>query len=378
MKKIKIAYDYQIFLRQRMGGISRVFYEVNSRLEKVSGYSLQYPVRFSENYYFRNVLPISHLPLKGKGINYGLRLYNKILFILFLKKHRDCDIVHATYYSSYFFHFLPEKTKYILTVHDCIQELYSRKSIGNIRMCHLKRKAVHRADAIIVPSENTKRDVMRLFCIDENKIHIIHWGTEKPLIYRGEISLILPNKYVLYVGGRNGYKNFNRFVLAVKGICGSFKDIKAVCIGGGGFTKTEIKEIRKLGIYDNILQMEANDSELAYAYQNAICFVYPSLYEGFGIPILESYENCCPVVLSNASCFPEVAGDAALYFEPYDVDGMRNCIIQLIENADLREKMIVKGTERLKYFSWDNTAKEIAGLYLRMTTHNQMGCCDEQ
>lgn len=368
MKKIEIAYDYQIFIRQHMGGISRVFYEVNSRIEGRPDILLKYPVKHSQNYYFRDRIHSSELSSKSRMMNYGVRLYNKVLFILFLIANRNCDIVHATYYSSYFYYFLSPKTKYVLTVHDCTQELYSKNSVGNARMCYLKKKAIYRANAIIVPSENTKKDIIKLYHIDETKIHVINWGMDQVLIDMKKIDIKLPGKYILYVGARNDYKNFKNFILAAEGICRDYKEIRIVCLGGGVFSKTEEKEMKQLGVYDYFLQVSANDDELMYAYKNAICFVYPSYYEGFGIPIIEAYENECPVALSNASCFPEVAGDAALYFDPHDAIDMKETIIKLIKDENLRKCLVKKGKERLKQFSWNTTAEAVAKLYFNMAT----------
>ena len=99
------------------------------------------------------------------------------------------------------------------------------------------------------------------------------------------------------------------------------------------------------------------------AYRNALCFVYPSFYEGFGIPILEAFANECPVALSNASCFPEIGGNAASYFEPDDVRSMRECIWDLIRDQDLRKDLIEKGKNRAKLFSWEKAAEKTAEIY---------------
>lgn len=363
MEKIELAYDYQIFMRQKMGGISRVFYEVNKRLEVKDEFLLRYPVKFSKNYYFRERIHSSSIFPKSLLVNYSLRIYNKIIFVVFLLLHRECNIVHPTYYSSYFYHFMSSKTKYVLTVHDCIHELYLKKSIGNMRICYLKKKAIKRADAIIVPSENTKKDVLSIYNVDEKKIHVVNWGTTTVVLDNEYIRTDLPDRYILYVGARNDYKNFKNFILAVKEVCNIFDEMKIVCIGGGNFTKSEKEYMKLQKLSTKFMQIDMDDRGLMYAYRKAICFVYPSYYEGFGIPILEAFENKCPVVLSNSSCFPEVGGDAALYFNPNNVCEIRDCILKLVKDADLRDSMIKKGENRLKQFSWESAVEKVIGVY---------------
>ena len=106
-----------------------------------------------------------------------------------------------------------------------------------------------------------------------------------------------------------------------------------------------------------------DDNTLALLYRKAEMFVYPSLYEGFGIPILEAFSNQCPVVLSKASCFPEVAGDAAEYFEATNVGALIQSITKILDNKSYRDELVAKGNERLKLFTWDNTAKETVKTY---------------
>lgn len=362
-KKIKVAFDYQIFIRQCFGGISKSLFETCSRLEKNSNFELEYPVLFSQNYYFREKVKTLSITKKSKLITYLLRLINKIYFIVYLIRNKDCNIVHATYYSSYFYHWLPTKTKYVLTVHDCTQELCSQDNIGNKRMRILKKKAIYRADAIIVPSENTKSDVLKLYNVNKEKIHIVNWGVGENKNDINNIKEKLPKRYILFVGMRNDYKNFNVLLVAMQNVCLNDESIKIVCVGGGKFTKNEIKAIENMHLENNIMQYRLNDTELEYVYQNARCFVYPSYYEGFGIPILEAFANNCPVILSKASCFPEIGGEAALYFQPDKSEQLEEIIIKVVNDEILRKELIIKGRERVKLFTWEKTVKNITEVY---------------
>lgn len=120
-----------------------------------------------------------------------------------------------------------------------------------------------------------------------------------------------------------------------------------------------------MGIFEYTIHIKASDHALSELYSRALLFVYPSLYEGFGIPILEAYACHCPVALSNTSCFPEIAGEAAIYFDPYSVSSMFEAITKIIYNEDIRSQLIRLGDERLKRYSWEKAAKKTEEAYLK-------------
>lgn len=366
-KLIKVAFDYQIFIRQRFGGISRVFSEVNARLEQ-NNVQVTYPVIFSQNYYFENLIHTSKIAAKSKILNYVLRIINKVYFIVYIIRNQNCNIIHATYYSSYFYHFMSHKIKYVLTVHDCTQELCSRNTLGNRRMRYLKKKAINRADAIIVPSENTKKDVISLYKIQQEKIHVVYWGCTRKQINMNNVHIKLPNKYIVYVGARNDYKNYDNFVIAMEKVCMKTPELKVVCVGAG-FSKEERNSLEEHRLAEKFIQIKANDDELGYIYENAICFVYPSKYEGFGIPILEAFSRGCPVLLSNTSCFPEIGGDSAVYFNPYDTNEMAKCIYEILKDEKRREQLRQLGLQRAKEFTWEKTAMDVYQIYESLLEH---------
>ena len=136
-----------------------------------------------------------------------------------------------------------------------------------------------------------------------------------------------------------------------------------VCAGGGTFTSLERKEIERLRLTDKIIQMDTDDTVLAYLYTRAQAFVFPSLYEGFGIPILEAFACGCPVLLSKRSCLPEVGGDAARYFDPASVSNLVEILTEVLEDSSLANDMRTDGLNRLKLFSWDNTALKTIETY---------------
>ena len=183
-------------------------------------------------------------------------------------------------------------------------------------------------------------------------------------VARDESKNPLGRRYVLFVGYRGWYKNFLRFVRAMRPILEKDNDLCVLCVGGGAFTAEELVEIG--GMSSRYFQRALDDDSLAQAYANAECFVFPSEYEGFGIPLLEAFACSCPVLSSNISSLPEVAGDAAEYFSPFSVSEMSAKILRVMEDDLLREKLRLAGRERLKFFDWDKTARETLECYRRV------------
>ena len=173
------------------------------------------------------------------------------------------------------------------------------------------------------------------------------------------------DRYVLYVGERKGYKNFLPWLSAIRSIFNLDPNLKIVCTGSP-FTASEQKLFAKWNISDRLVHVAANDAQMASLYRHALCFVFPSHYEGFGIPILEAFANNCPVCLSDASCFPEVAGDAAMYFAPHDAQSMYDTLREVITNATLRDELRQRGAERIKEFSLKKMVQQTCDVYRKV------------
>ena len=224
-----------------------------------------------------------------------------------------------------------------------------------------KKKYLGITSAIIAVSENTKKDIIELLNIPEEKIHVIpHGGPKKESI---EGTPLMDEPYFLYVGTRNYYKNYAQTIKDFSMFAHNHKDINLVCTGPD-FTKKELAEIDQLGMTGRIVHRRVNDEGLKNLYANAVAFIFPSLYEGFGLPILESFAYGCPVLLNNKSCFPEIAKDAAIYFDsqPGSSDLIER--LEVVYNNDkLRNEMRTKGYNRLTCYSWDKSAQQLASLY---------------
>lgn len=223
-----------------------------------------------------------------------------------------------------------------------------------------QKKSMENADAIISISNHTKKEMVRLWDISPDKIFVIHHGVNR--MGNFFYDRILPYPYILYVGTRFGFKNFNSVLRTSKNLFVKYKDLKLVCTGTA-FQKNELKLINELGIRDRVVHVSASEKQLYSLYHFAELFVFPSFSEGFGMPLLEAMANKCPVACSNTSCFPEIAGDAALYFSPENLDEMYDVLDVYLNNPSVRELYIEKGMKRIKDFSWEKSVEAHLNVY---------------
>jgi glycosyltransferase involved in cell wall biosynthesis len=173
----------------------------------------------------------------------------------------------------------------------------------------------------------------------------------------------LPLKYIVYVGNRGRYKNFIWFLRSIADYLKA-NDLNLVCAGGGNFTEYEVDLLHEISLQNKVFFVDFNtDDELKVIYQNAAAMVFPSLLEGFGIPILEAFSCKCPVILINTACFREVAGSAALYFEPNDSDALIEHLESIQNDHALSARLKEDGLKRLELFSWEKTINEHIKVY---------------
>lgn len=355
---MKIFYDYQILFSQRRGGISRYFFELYSRIsEKYSDACISISAPFSKNEYFSDTIPIR----ENSTIKAGT--FNELANAINLLFHKY-DIIHPTdYCPNYLFRFpfLKKKSKLIITVHDMTHEILIKDEVDFINK---KKKMIKMADGIITVSENTKKDLLRIYPFAKEKpIKVIYHGNS---LNKADniVPVEIPDRYILYVGHRLGYKNFNCFVDALSMM---IEKIAVICVGGGDFTPQEQELFNKKEIRKYMLQKSLTDGELLYVYRNAELLVFPSLYEGFGMPILEAFGSECPIILSDRSCFEEIAGNAALYFNGEDPNELLQKIETLLNDKALREKLVNLGKKRVKDFSWEKATLETYHFYQQIS-----------
>lgn len=360
MNNIPILYDHQIFQTQIFGGISRYFCEIMERIDMDFDISIHY----NKNYYLKQTklgksridIPpciFKHFDTKLKNAN--LNFTNKSLV------NTPSYLLHPTYYNPYFLERIGHNP-FVVTVHDMIHEKFASQFNFVDYAAESKKIILDRASRIIAISENTKKDIIDILHVNPDKIDIIYHGVST---YSGdERPIKLPNNYILYVGERGGYKNFDRLLSAFIQLTKDDSNLILICTGRH-FRKREITMFKELGIQNKLINISASDAELCYLYKHAKLFVFPSLYEGFGIPILEAYAYQCPIVLSNTSCFPEIAGVAGEFFNPYSIQDIVKAMRKVLYDESRRAELVNLGNERLKQYSWKKATKLTEMTYLK-------------
>jgi glycosyltransferase involved in cell wall biosynthesis len=365
---IKIIYDHQIFAIQEYGGISRYYHEIASRIADMPDFELQilcplyvneYFEEYSSNQDIRKGWKIKNIPK-----TYILKqLINQAVSNLSIDKN-GTDIIHETLHTSKRF-IGSKKNKRVVTIYDTIDEKFAASRDPNGRLAREKAIAVARADRIICVSESTRKDAIELLNIDESKISTIYVAAT-PNITLGKDDLKIPQidrPYLLYVGIRGDYKNFDRLLEAYHTSQKLNRDFQLICFGGGAFSSAERTKIASFQLADKVIQISGDDNKLAYLYRRATAFIYPSLYEGFGMPPLEAMAFDCPVICSNISSIPEVVGDAGEYFDPYNVDSIIDAIEKVVYSDNRSHHLKQLGQSRSKVFSWDLCAQQTSEVY---------------
>ena len=362
---MKIAYNNSIFFTQKYGGISRYFCSIINEFIKSKKHVRVFSPIFKNNYLldlpkkFRKGLYLSRYPIPTHFKNFvDYICYTQI-------NNSNYDIVHDTYYSKNILNY--KNKKKVITVYDLIHEkfykLYKNKNLD------LKEKIIKNSDAIICISENTKKDLLKYYKIDERKTFVSYLGYDHILNnfpFQNFDLLKIPSNFILFVGSRLKYKNFELFL---KSYCNSKnvkKDFDIICFGGGNFSKTETKKFDELKIRGKIFYFEGRDSFLSYLYKKAKLFIFPSQYEGFGIPLIEAMSIGCPVLASNIDVFNEICKDGVNYFKNNDSNDLSEKLEYLLysDNKLLSKKDIALSIS--KEYSWKKSSEETYKIYSKL------------
>jgi len=270
---------------------------------------------------------------------------------------------------------LPSRGKKIVTVYDLCFLEYPHLSDDESRRVFTSKieQSLHRADRIITISHFSRKQILERFSVDKNKIHVTHLGIDLNFwreVDQEETDLIrtkynLPSSYLLFVGAQEPRKNIVNLIEALKIVQSKYRSIPLVLAGREGKDSANVlARIKKHDLKQWVYMTGyLNDFELRNIYRLATAFVFPSLCEGFGLPLLEAMASGIPLLTSHAAALPEVCQDAALFFDPMQPESMAEMIIRVLKNADLREDLIKKGDKRVLDFSWESTAEQTLSIY---------------
>jgi glycosyltransferase involved in cell wall biosynthesis len=263
----------------------------------------------------------------------------------------------------------------VITIYDLVLEKFPETMYWKnwLSLKTLMRVSARKALKIIAISENTKKDIMDCFGIEDEKIRVIYLGVDRqfsPQPDPNEADVLskynLPSGYILNVGTLEPRKNLLRLINAYKMVASTREPVpKLVIVGWQGWRNEDLgKLVRESGLADQVVLVGyVPDDDLPTLYRNATVFVYPSLYEGFGLPPLEAMACGTPVITSNVSSIPEVVGDAGILIDPYNTTEIARAIASVLNNEELRESLRTSGLVRSRLFNWDKTARETLKLY---------------
>lgn len=285
------------------------------------------------------------------------------------------DIFHGTD------HLLPplENSRAVFTIHDLIFRFFPEYHLPLNRwfLDLMLPKFMQRADAIIAVSENTKRDVVRLMNIPAEKIFVIYEGVNpsfRPIenreaLERARAAYNLPARFILFFSTIEPRKNLVTLLDAYAGLLKQNSDISPLVVMGrkGWLYQATLQHIHDLGLTERVILTDwVRGEDVAAVINLATVFVFPSLYEGFGLTPLEAMACGTPVISSNASSLPEVIGDAGILIEPRDAHGFAQAITRVLNDDALRQELRARGLKQARQFTWERAARETLALYERV------------
>jgi glycosyltransferase involved in cell wall biosynthesis len=360
-----VAFDHRIFVHQKHGGISRYFARLAEHLPK---FSIE-PKIISPLYQTEYLEYLPKQMIWGRRFTASPKVLRSAV-VIGEALHRPlaslfgADVVHESYH--HFRRVAPSRAKIVTTVYDLIWErspVLERDQYAIPFARRNLRDQVHRADKIICISESTRRDLIDFHPEVADKTEVILFGFD-PMPPAESAPPPHPKPYLLYVGMRwRGYKNFLGLVSAYAASERLRAEFDLVCVGGGPLNPEELSLIKSAGVEGKVFQRNADDQALQNYYRHAHLFVYPSLYEGFGMPLLEAMAANCPVVCMKISSMPEVCADAAEYAFPDQPESLQAAIERVAFSSDRAEALRAAGTERLKLFSWTECARQTSEIY---------------
>lgn len=367
---MRIGYDHQVFVQQRYGGVSRYYAMLAKELaalgHKVRIYAPFYQNRYPEELGAQHLVSgrrLQRLPKNGKHLLWVLgELINR------MKNYPTCDLLHETGYG--YFSGGRKSLPRVTTVYDMIHEMFEFKLPFYERQGPLMRRAVNRADKVICISKQTKADLVDRYQVDPSKCEVTYLGADHmprtgsgDAWQRYEQSGGPSAPYLVYVGTRSGpYKNFRLIEKVFELSGGALSAYALVLFGGEPLSPDEAIQLRSCGVRE-VFQITGNDDLLAAVFNRASALIYPSLYEGFGLPPVEAMRAGCPVIASNTGSIPEILRDAAVYVDPLDSVSSCQIVLEALK-TDLRSGGWNERRERISSeYTWRKCAHQTLDIY---------------
>jgi len=363
---MNILYDGIIYSLQPQGGITRYANEIIKGVAQSEDVSvLMHRSRYNESP-VNGVDCTPSLPLHGKVLKYLAMPCDAYLTNKYIASQKYAKgVFHSTYYTHYKALQIPQ----VITVHDMIHERFDHFNTITGRMFTKKKKdVIQKADHIICISEQTKQDLQELYGIPERNMTVIYHGVSTMFFEsvtehdRDEFRHVhdVQNPFLLFVGTRGAYKNFDNFITAYA--AWNNADVHVVVAGGGELTKAEQKLVETLNIKNRVHVLgNVPDSQLRTAYAEAHALVFPTAYEGFGLPLLESFATGTPVIANDIPVFREIAGDLPLYIDAENQTSMISAFMSVAEKAYAYDAE--KLQQHAAQFTWEKTVQQTIEAY---------------
>lgn len=329
----------------------------------------------------KKIILYSAYPLSIKEITNKILPSKRFWTLLKLSKEMKKDPPDVLFVPSHVLPLnLPKKS--VITIHDTAFK-YLRESYSFLQYHYLDwstKFAVKNAAKIIVPSEATKEDLIKFYKCPKDKITVVYHGFEPTELTQEKIDKTMKKSeifkyfeidknspYILFVGRLESKKNLVRLVEAFNEFLKTHTDYRLILAGKRGVGFEEIlNTVKSLKLFEKVIMPGyVTEEEKAALYKYCKVFAFPSLYEGFGLPILEAFHFNKPVLTSHVSCLPEISGDAAYYADPYDMESIYFGLEKLTNDQNYSKKLVILGKERLKLFKWKEAAKKTLDVILK-------------
>ena len=337
-----------------------------------------------------NEFSISHKNIKKIKIRMHWYSWQEQIFFPWFIWREKLDLIHYPHFNVPVF----TPCRFVVTIHDLILTHFptTRATTHSPLVYYFKnlayrfviKQAIKRSQKVITVSNFTKNDILEQFKIPEEKIVVTYEGVAN--LHKGNddsfsvklnyqennlVENVLKNDFLLYVGNAYPHKNLEFLLRVFKNIREIKPNLRLVLIGKEDYF---YNKLRNFALSINLLKSNSEDSPVVFAdyvpdrqllvfYQKASAYIFPSLYEGFGLPPLEAMAQSCPVISASTSSLPEILGQAALYFNPKEEEELKKRVLELLDNGSLRSELINKGKEQIKKYSWEECARQTFSVY---------------